>query len=117
LLVYEADGRLAACLRSVAEEHGWTLREPKRLETVLSQIDRPGLCLLVMRTGRDLEREFTLLERVRELHQEVAVIVICDNEHPRLLGLAWDLGATFVLPSEQSNERLLELVNALLSGE
>lgn len=117
LLVYETDGRLAAALRPLATRHAWLLREPRRLETVLRLLERGGPHLLLIRTGRDLEREITLLHRVRERCPDVNVVLLCDSDHPRLLGLGWDLGATYVLPAAEARERLLDLVEALLSGE
>ena len=96
LLVFEADGRLAALLGPVAERHAWLLRQPRRVESCLRLLARGGPAVLVIRAGRDLEREFSLLERVTEQDPEAAVVLVTDGEHPRLAGLAWDLGATWV---------------------
>ena len=117
LIVFESDGRLAAALRPLAADRGWSLREPRRQETVLRLLERGGPNLLLIRVGRDLEREFTLLARVTERHPEASVVLLCDSDHPRLLGLGWDLGATYVLTAEQARARLVELVEGLLRAE
>ena len=117
LIVYESDGKLAAALRPLALERAWSLREPRRLATVLQLLERGGPNLLLIRMGRDLEREFTLLTRVRERHPEADVVLVCDNDHPRLVGLGWDLGATYVLTADQPRDRLVELVERLLQAE
>ncbi len=117
LIVYESDGKLAAALRPLAMERDWSMREPRRLATVLKLLERGGPNLLLIRVGRDLEREFTLLARVRERHPEADVVLVCDSEHPRMVGLGWDLGATYVLTADQPRDRLVELVERLLRAE
>jgi DNA-binding NarL/FixJ family response regulator len=117
LLVFESDGRLAACLRGPAAERGWSLREPRRLDSALRLLERGGPNLLLIRAGRDLEREFALLDRATERFPDSAVVLIADGDHPRLIGLAWDLGATYVLTADQARERLVELAESLLRGE
>jgi DNA-binding NarL/FixJ family response regulator len=117
LLVHESDGRLAALLRPLAELKAWSLREPRRLESCLKLLDRTSLAVLVLRVGRDLEREFTLLEAVTRAFPECAVVAVVDSTHPRLPGLAWDLGASYVLPTSAARERLGDLVEALLERQ
>jgi DNA-binding response OmpR family regulator len=117
LIVFESDGRLAAALRQLAADRGWSLREPRRQETVLRLLERGGPNLLLIRAGRDLEREFTLLARVTERHPGAAVVLLSDSDHPRLLGLGWDLGATYVLTADQARGRLIEVVEGLLRAE
>jgi hypothetical protein len=115
LIVFEADGRLAAALRPLAAGRSWALREPRRVESALRLLGRGGPNVLLVRAGRDLEREMGLVERASRL-AGAAVVVVADAGHPRLAGLAWDLGATYVLAPEQARQRLVELVEALLGG-
>lgn len=117
LILVESDGRLAAGLRPLAAERAWLLREPRRIESALRLLDRGDPNLLLIRVGRDLEREFSLLESARQRHPEVAIVLLCDSDHPRLIGLGWDMGATYVLTAEQARDRLLELVDKLLRAE
>lgn len=116
LIVFETDGRLAAAFRPLATQRAWIVREPRRTGSVLRLLDRGGPNLLLVRTGRDLERELGLVEVVSRRFPGTAVVVVCDSEHPRLLGLAWDLGATAVVPAALARERLLEVVEYLLGG-
>jgi hypothetical protein len=121
LLVFEGDGRLAALLRPLVEANAWSLREPRRIESCLKLLARGlgGPSVLLIRAGRDLEREFTLLDRARQQFPDAAIVLVTDSEHSRLVGLAWDLGATYVLATSsvsQMRERLLELVEALMGS-
>ncbi len=115
VVVYEADGRLATLLRPLLEERRWALRQPRRAEKVMEHLREGGPAVLVLRVGRDLEREMTLLERTTWLHPQSRTIVVTEVEHPRLAGLAWDLGASFVLAPPQPRERLPELVAGLMT--
>jgi DNA-binding NtrC family response regulator len=114
VLVYESDGRLAELLRREGEARRWTLREPRRLESCWRLLERGGPAVLVLKVGTDLVRELTLLERIKWLYPETASVVVGDTENPTLAGLAWDLGASFVLFPPLSRQDLPELVARLL---
>lgn len=114
LLVYETDGRLAAGLRSLADKNKWLLREPRQLPACLRLFDRGGPGVLLLRAGRNVERELALLEEVSWLHPDAATILIADAEHAALTGIAWDLGASWVHAPPQTRERLAEVVVALM---
>jgi hypothetical protein len=113
VIVWEADGRLAAQLRPLAEERRWVLREPRQAVAVLRLLRR-GPAVVVLKPGRDLEREFALVERVAWVFPEAAVVLVADSEYTRLAALAWDLGAAFVLAPPLPCERLPEIVAALM---
>jgi hypothetical protein len=114
LLVYETDGRLAAGLRPLAEKNKWLLREPRQPSACLRLFDRDGPGVLVLRAGRNVERELAVLEQISWLHPEVATILVADAEHAGLTGLAWDLGVRWVHAPPQSRERLAEIVTSLM---
>jgi hypothetical protein len=114
VLVYESDGRLAELLRPECETRRWSLREPRRLESCLRLLARSGSGVLVLRVGTDLVRELTLLERVGWLYPETATVVVGDTENPVVAGLAWDLGASFVLFPPLLRQDLPALVARLL---
>jgi DNA-binding response OmpR family regulator len=114
VLVYENDGRLAELLRRESESRRWSLREPRRQESCLRLLARGGPSVLVLKVGADLTREFTLLERVAWLYPEAAVVVVSDTENPALAGLAWDLGASFVLFPPFLRHQLPEIVTGLV---
>jgi DNA-binding NarL/FixJ family response regulator len=117
VLVWEGDGRLAALLRPLAEERRWVLREPRQAGAVLRLLRRGGPAVVVIKTGRDLERELSLLERIAWLHPDAATVLVTDSDHTRLAGLAWDLGASHVLTPGQPRERLAEIVTAFLAAK
>ncbi len=113
VVVYEHDGRLTALLRQRAGAHGWWLREVHHAGACLRLVRR-GAGVLVLRTGRDLERELLLLERVARLAPDTDVLVVGDADSAALVGLAWDLGARHVLLPPQPREQLPELVEWLM---
>ena len=121
VLVYERDGLLANLLRRTGKTGqarkptDWALREPRRLETCLRLLSRGGPSLLVLEVGHDLERELTLLERVSWLHPETATVVVGDAEDAALAGLAWDLGASYVLFPPLLRDQLLDVIDALMA--
>jgi hypothetical protein len=114
VLVYESDGRLAALLRPLAERRRWSLREPRQSEQVLRLLRRGESAVLVLKLGRDLERELTLLDGVAWLAPGAATVVVGDGDHAALAALAWDLGAGYVHFPPQPRELLVEVVAGLL---
>lgn len=119
VLIYEGDARLENQLRPTVEQQGWTLTCTPSAERCFRwaqglSFAQEGTAVLVLRLGRDLERELLLLDRVRVLAPEVAVVVVGDQEHPGLMALAWDLGASCVLLPPLSRDLLTEVVLALL---
>ena len=113
--VHDGDGRLAEQLRPLAEARRWALRQPRKMATALAYLERGGPAVLVLKLGRHLEREFTLLERITWLCPEAAVVVLADHDTARLAGLAWDLGVSYVLAPPLSREHLPEIVAGLMS--
>jgi len=123
ILVYERDGRLAwllkhtkqtvGLIRGQGDAHGWSLREPRRLETCLKLLADGSPAILIVRMatrppaartpeeeekeGRRQDRAVLLLDHVRRLRPETAVIAVSDQADDALAGLAWDLGAAYVL--------------------
>jgi DNA-binding NtrC family response regulator len=114
IVVYENDGRLKLQLEALAEERRWALRETRRPETCLRLLARGGPAVLVVKAGRDLERELALLERAAWLYPDAPVVLAADGDQPELAGLAWDLGAACVLLPPQPRERLPEIVAGLM---
>jgi len=113
VLVYEPDGRLANLLGELCRGRGWRLRELRHEDAVLrALVDGAGV--LVLRVGRSLVEELTLLEQVRWSYPEADVVVAGDIDHPQLATLAWDLGAAYVLLPPQPREQLPEIVAGLM---
>ena len=114
IVVYETDGRLKLQLEALADSRRWALREARRPETCLGLLSRGGPAVLVVKAGRDLERELALLERAAWLYPDAPAVLIADGDQPQLAGLAWDLGAACVLLPPQPAERLPEVVAGLM---
>jgi DNA-binding NarL/FixJ family response regulator len=114
LLIYETDRRLAMPLQRVADKNNWLLREPRQPSAVLRLLDRGGPGVFLLRLSRDVEREMALLEQVSWLHPDTASILVADNEHRGLAGLAWDLGVRWVLLPPHTREQLEEIVLHLM---
>src|ERR1700722_16451760 len=106
VVVYESDGRLAALLRPLAERQVWSLREVRQVEAGLRLLPGGEPCVLVIKLGRDLEREFSLLQRARRTSPAAASVLVADTDHPWLAGLGWDLGAAMVLAPPRPREGL-----------
>ncbi len=117
VLVYESDGRLADLLREPSQTHGFRLRTLRHPKACLSALCRGGSGVFILRLGRDLEREFTLLEQITRLFPDSATIVVGDGQIGHLAGYAWDLGARFVLIPPMPVDWLRELVPGLLRRE
>jgi hypothetical protein len=116
VVIAETDGRLLELLRERAAAHGWWLREVGHAGRVVGLLRQGAGSVVVLRTGRDLEREFAALERIGRLFPETATVVVGDADHPALAGLAWDLGARFVLFPPLPREQLAEIVGGLMGG-
>jgi hypothetical protein len=114
VLIHESDGRLADGLRAPARAGGWHLREVRHLRVCLGLLPQGGASVLVLRVGRDLVGEMTLLHQVATLFPDTASVVICDSDHLAVAQLAWDLGARFVLPPSAVREELADVVDGLL---
>jgi DNA-binding NtrC family response regulator len=117
VLVYETDSKLAAQLADVTARAGFRLREVRKADACLNCLRRYGPGVLVLRLGRDLERELALLERVTWLFPDTAAIVVSETANATLAALAWDLGARFVLSAPQPLEMLVELVESVMPGK
>jgi hypothetical protein len=85
------------------------------VEACLRLLGTGGPSVVLVKLGKDLVRELTLLDRVTWLFPDAAAVVVSDAENPQLAGLAWDLGASFVLFAPLRRQELLALVAGLLT--
>jgi hypothetical protein len=115
ILVYESDGQLAELLREPARERAWWLREVRHPASCLRLL-RGGAGVLVLKIGRDLTREMALLEQAAWLFPDTAAVVVGDGDNPALAGLAWDLGASYVLAPPQPRNHLAPVVAGLMGS-
>lgn len=117
VVVFENDGALAAHLRPWAAEGRWLLREPRQIPACLDSLRAGGPTVLVMRLGRHLFRELTLLDEAATAHPDVPIIVVTDTEDAALMSLILDLGASYVLMPPQPRNALPELVERMMRAE
>jgi hypothetical protein len=112
VLIYEPHPpRLAELLGEPARVRGWWLRPVNHIPACLRVLREAGPAVLLLRLGAgDLVRELTLLERAAWLCPEAAVVVVGEAANPALAGLAWDLGASFVLFPPQARDLLPDLI-------
>jgi DNA-binding NtrC family response regulator len=116
VLVCESDGRLADVLRETVQAHGWRLSEVRHPRVCLGLLPQGPGSVFVIRCGRDLLREMTLVHEVTTLLPETATVVVCDADNPAVVSLAWDLGAKFVLHPPQIRELLPDIVAGFMAG-
>jgi hypothetical protein len=113
LIVYGVEGRLAELLGALAHERALWLREVRHVKTCLNLLRR-GAGVLVLRVGKNLDQEMILLEQVTHLFPNAKTIVVGPVDNPALAGLAWDLGAAYVLLPPQPIETIGEIVSGFL---
>src|SRR5262245_58431461 len=116
ILVYESDGILAGHLQELARERKWPLREPRQSDSFAALLQRGDPTVFVLKLGRNLTAEFELLDRVQCTYPQTATVVVGDHADAALAGLAWDLGASYVLFPPQPRKRLTDVVVALMRG-
>jgi hypothetical protein len=116
ILVYESDGKLAEGLRELSKARGVWLREVRQEKACLSALRR-GDGVLILKVGRDLEREMAILQRATWLFPRTPVVVVGDADYPGLAALAWDLGAHFVLFRQNALDMLTDLIAHLLPAQ
>jgi hypothetical protein len=116
VIVYESEDRLESLLRPHVRKQHWWLRPVRHPGRILSLLGKGRTSVVVLKIGRDLEREFAVLERVQRWFPEAACVVVGDADQPALAGLAWDLGARFVLFPPLPREHLPAIVTSLAGG-
>jgi hypothetical protein len=114
IVVYESGRGLADLLRGTAELWQWPLRELRDEAALLRALGAGGPTVLVFEVSGDVERDLTLLGRLTWLRPEAATVAVSSVASADLAGLAWDLGATYVLAPPQPRDGLLPVVLGLM---
>ncbi len=113
IVVYESDRWAAELLRGTAEVWQWPLRE-LRDEAAIVRALQGGRSVLVLEIGGDLERDLALLARLTWLCHAACAVVVTQTASAELAGLAWDLGADYVLAPPLPRDALLPVVLRLM---
>jgi hypothetical protein len=90
------------------------LRHPRDKEECLTFLASGRSSVLVLKLGRNAEEKMALLSLVTHQYPDTGVIVVGEAMHASLAGLAWDLGASYVMILPQPQELLMEVVAGLL---
>jgi hypothetical protein len=112
--------------------HNWMLRQPRQLASFLRLLRGGGPAIAVFHVAakidltvpveereaeqRRRDRTFRLLERVAWLRPETRIIAVSEVADENLAGLAWELGATYVLFPPQPLHALPGVVAALMQA-
>jgi DNA-binding NtrC family response regulator len=116
VVIYEPESRLTGLLRAEAEARRWTLRTATSPDSCLRLLRQGGPSVVVVKAGADVKSAMELLERCTWLYPEAPAVLVSDGENPPLAGLAWDLGARYVLAVVDARERLPGVVAGVMEG-
>lgn len=117
VVVFETDGRLAHVLSGLMAEKRWVLRESRQVDACLRNLKTNVPTVLVVALSSDCGTELELLDQVSITCTDVRKVAVCDSgDVPALPGLAWDLGADFVISPPMSLTQLPEIVGRLMPG-
>jgi hypothetical protein len=116
LIVYESDRWIADLLRGTAEMWQWSLRELRDSDACLRTLRQGGPSVVVVEVSHNLEHDLTLIEQFAWLCPADALVAVLGVSQPELLGLVWDLGATYVLAPPTPRDSLLTLVLGLMES-
>jgi DNA-binding NarL/FixJ family response regulator len=116
LITFGVDDSAVERLQALVRDRGVTVRITRDPKACLNLLRQGVVGVLLFRVGANLETEFTLLSQVAQQFPQVAPIVWGRSDHPRLGGLAWDLGARCVLLGPTDQNRLDDAILHLLPG-
>jgi DNA-binding response OmpR family regulator len=114
IVVCESDRWAADLLRGTAELWQWPLRELRDEAAIVRALGRGGPSVLVLEIGGDLERDLALLARLTWLCPQASAVAVSPVASAELTGLAWDLGADYVLAPPLPRDALLPVVLGLM---
>jgi hypothetical protein len=140
VIVYETDGTLAARLRERVEARGWLLRESRQHEACLNLLREVRPAVLVLKPPRHVlerppdrlsataaealarkrERQLlevlTLLDEAARLTADVPAVFVGDAPLGPLAGVAYDLGARYVVGPPATLDLLPDVVEGLMTA-
>jgi len=114
VIVYESEDLLAGMLDELTHMRRWSLRKVRQTATCLEEVREGGPTVLVMSLGRNLEQELSLLAELTTTYPNVATVVVGESHHVSMAGIAWDLGARYVMLLPQPGNWLAEIVAPLM---
>lgn len=117
IINYGLEGKAADRLSAAAEELGVWCRAIRDAKACLRALEKAERAVLVIRLGRHLEQELSLLQQTHRHFPEARPIALADSDNPMIATLAWELGAAFVLSRPLPWELLPDLVTGILKTD
>src|SRR5262245_42081960 len=114
LITFGVDEAAVERLQTLVRDRGVSVRVTRNPQPCLNLMRQGAIGVLLLRIGTNLEAEFTLLAQAAQQFPQIAPVVWGKSDHPRLAGLAWDLGARCVLLAPSDQERLHDAILHLL---
>ncbi|MCI0639642.1 MAG: hypothetical protein L0Y72_14625 [Gemmataceae bacterium] len=115
ILTVGVEGRLEGLLQELATAHGFWLRGVRQPNTCLALLRKGSAGVVILKLGRQLEQELSLITDIRRGFPDVPVLALGASENAGLAALCWDLGASFVLFPPTPIERIREVTLALMA--
>jgi hypothetical protein len=116
IVVCESERWAAELLRGTAEVWQWPLRELRDEAAIVRALRQGGPSVLVFEIGGDLERDLALFGRLTWLCPEASAVAVSQVASAELTGLAWDVGADYVLAPPLPRDALLPVVLGLMES-
>ena len=122
IVIYEPDGWLAAQVAELARSNAWLVRESRQPDACLQLLREVRLSILLLKWDLQMSAEWALLAQVQQQVPLCPVVVVSDGKHESqeqkltLAGLAYDLGATYVLFPPLTRTVIEDLASGLLEA-
>jgi hypothetical protein len=116
IVVYESERWIAELLHGTAEVWQWPLRELRDADDILRALRAGGPSVLVVEIGRDVAHDLALLDRLVWLCPDALTVAVINAASAELTGIAWDLGADYVLAPPQPRDALLAVVLGMMEA-
>jgi DNA-binding NtrC family response regulator len=122
IVIYENNGWIAGQIADFAAERKWLVRESRQIDTCLQLLREARLSVLLLKLERQLFEEMKLVQQVHQLVPRCPVVVVSDvkmesaEQRLNFAGLAYDLGAAYVLFPPLTAVILEDLVSGLLGA-
>jgi len=122
IVIYESDGWLAAQTVDVARDNGWLVRESRHADACLTFLREARPSILLLRLESKPVDDLTLLTTLHAKTPDCPVAVFSNakldgaSQRAHLAGLAYDLGARFVMFPPLTRTVIEDVVSGLMAA-
>jgi len=121
VVIYDSDDWLATQVAEVARENGWLVRESRQADACLQLLREARPSVVLLKLGPKALEEMTLLSRLTRHVPDCPVVLVSDAKldvagRHDLVGLAYDLGARYVLMPPLTRSVIEDVVVGLLEA-